>query len=50
MKTALWLQDSARELDFSSMTVSRVLNRSEGTDIAKETERYDVLPRREGRR
>ena len=32
------LQDIARELNLSAMTVSRVLNRPEGTYIAKETE------------
>ena len=36
---AVRLQDIARKLNLSSMTVSRVLNRPEGTYISKETER-----------
>ena len=36
---AVRLQDIARELNMSSMTVSRVLNRVEGTYVSPETER-----------
>ena len=36
---AVRLQDIARKLDMSSMTVSRVLNRAAGASIAPETER-----------